>query len=141
MHTQLLRPAPGLGLVTRILATVTPWGPGSRLSIQVVIPRTTSRCGLITTSPSSADSTSWSSVVPSARAIGDQLVEGDPPVARLDPAQGGRAQVTAGRQVIQGPAACGAQAPDPLADQAVQFGVLRHRQDAMSFTQGTRTVD
>ena len=51
-------PPPGSGLVTRILATLTPCGPGSRLSIQVVIPRTTSRCGLITTSPSSADSTS-----------------------------------------------------------------------------------
>ena len=63
-------PPPGSGLVTRILATVTPSGPASRLSTQVVIPRTTSCCGLITTSPSSADSTSWSSVVPRARAMG-----------------------------------------------------------------------
>ena len=54
----------------RILATVTPCGPGSRVSIQAVTPRTSSRCGLITTSSSSADSTSWSRVVPRARAIG-----------------------------------------------------------------------
>ena len=62
-------PRRGSGLVMRILATVTPCGPGSRLSIQVVIPRAVSRCGLITTSSSAADSTSWSSVVPRARAI------------------------------------------------------------------------
>src|ERR1700677_973484 len=63
-------PARGSGLVIRILATDTPCGPGSRVSIQVVTPREVSRCGLITTSSSSADSTSWSRVVPRARAMG-----------------------------------------------------------------------
>ena len=51
-------PRRGTGLVTRILATVTPLRPASRLSIQVVIPRAASCCGLITTSSSSTDSTS-----------------------------------------------------------------------------------
>ena len=58
MDFQLAGTGPGAGLVTRILATVTPCGPGSRLSSQVVTPRTASRCGLITTSSSATDSTS-----------------------------------------------------------------------------------
>ena len=60
----------GTFLVTRSFAIVMPRGAPVRDSSQVVMPRASSRSGLITTSASSSDSTSWSSVVPSARAIG-----------------------------------------------------------------------
>src|ERR1700678_81432 len=69
-----------------------------------------------------------------------QLIEADPPVAGLDPAQGGRAQVTARGQIIQGPAQRHPQPPDPLADQAVELAVLRHTQDVMSMAQGSRRL-
>ena len=60
----------GTFLVTRSFAIVMPRGAPVRDSSQVVMPRASSRNGLITTSASSSDSTSWSSVVPSALAIG-----------------------------------------------------------------------
>ena len=60
----------GTFLVTRSFAIVMPRGAPVRDSSQVVMPRASSRSGLITTSASSSDSTSWSSVVPSALAIG-----------------------------------------------------------------------
>src|ERR1022692_2305232 len=70
-----------------------------------------------------------------------QLVEADPPVARLDPAQGGRAQVAAGSQVVERPAQGRAQPPDPLADQAVEIVALRHTQDVMSNMQAARRLE
>jgi len=60
----------GTFLVIRSFAIVMPRGAPVRDSSQVVMPRASSRSGLITTSASSSDSTSWSSVVPSALAIG-----------------------------------------------------------------------
>ena len=54
----------------RILATARPCGSSSRVSIQLTAPCPRSRRGLMTTSSSSTGSTSWSRLVPSARAIG-----------------------------------------------------------------------
>src|ERR1700760_3323822 len=69
-----------------------------------------------------------------------QLVQADPPVAGLDAAQRGRAQVAPRGQVVQGPAQRQPQPPDPVPDQPVQLAVLRHRQDCMSEPQTSRTV-
>src|ERR1035438_7184265 len=69
-----------------------------------------------------------------------QLVEGDPPMAGLDPAEGGRAQVAAAGQVVERPAPGHTQAPDPLADQAVELTILRHTQETMSIAQAARKV-
>ncbi len=85
--------------------------PGSRVSIQVVTPRASSRCGRITTSLVVGGLDQL--VERGAERAGDrgQLVEGDPPVAGLDPAQRGRAQVAAGRQVVERPARGPARSP------------------------------
>lgn len=62
-------------------------------------------------------------------------------MAGLDPAQGGRTQVTAGRQFVQRPAARHPQSPDPLPDEGIQLTVLLHTQDAMPEAQGLDTVN
>src|SRR5579863_3720606 len=70
-----------------------------------------------------------------------ELIQGNPPVTGLDPAQRGRAQVTPGRQLVQRPAQRRAQTPDALPDQGVQIGVLLHAQDCMPQGQAGGTVE
>ncbi len=60
-----------------------------------------------------------------------ELIQGNPPVTGLDPAQRGRAQVTPGRQLVQRPAQRRAQTPDALPDKCLQIGVLLHTQECM----------
>ena len=69
-----------------------------------------------------------------------QLIEADPAVTGLDPAQGGWAQVALGGQIIQGPAQRQPEPPDPGPDQPVEFPVLRHTQESMSPAQYGPTV-
>ena len=71
---------------------------------------------------------------------GGQLVKGDPPMPGLDTAEGGGAQVAAASEVVERPAPGRPQAPDPLADQAVEITILRHTQETMSIAQATRRV-
>src|SRR5580704_9235672 len=69
-----------------------------------------------------------------------QLVEGDPPVAGLNTAKGGSAQVAASSQVVKRPALGHTQSPDPLTDQTVEIAVLRHTQETMPLAQSQHMV-
>ena len=65
-----------------------------------------------------------------------QLVEADPTVAGLDPAQRRGAEIAASGEVVERPATCDPQAADALSDQDVEVIVLRHTQESMRFPQG-----
>ena len=70
-----------------------------------------------------------------------QLVEADPPVPGLDPAQRRRAEEAASGQVVERPAPGHPQPSDPLADQGVDVAFLRHAQESMSAAQGVPRLD
>ena len=95
------------------------------------MPRVASRCGRMTTSSSSPDSTNWSRVVPRARAIGvnwSRAIRRWPVSIRLK-VEGSAGSVRPGRQATSpGPYAVHGSADGP----DVEFAVLRHTQDSMS---------
>src|SRR3954447_8562084 len=64
-----------------------------------------------------------------------ELVEADPAVAGLDPAQWRGAEVAAPSQVVQRPAARNPQTADALSDQPIDVAALRHTQEHMSSAQ------
>ena len=70
-----------------------------------------------------------------------QLVETDPTVAGLDPAQRRGAEIAASGEVVERPAACDPQAADALSDQDIEVTVLRHTQESMLIPQGIATLE
>ena len=69
-----------------------------------------------------------------------QLVDGDTPVAGLDAAEGGRAELAAGSEGVKRPAAGEPQPPDPGPDGGIESIFLRHWQDSMPLKQGAHSV-
>ncbi|MET3800529.1 hypothetical protein ABID70_000484 [Clavibacter michiganensis] len=72
---------------------------------------------------------------------GHQLVERDAPMTGLDAAERRRAEEAAGGQRVERPAAGLTQAPDALADEGVEVGLLRHEQDRMRQEQECASLD
>src|SRR4029450_2124710 len=70
-----------------------------------------------------------------------QLVEADPTVAGLDPAQRRGAEIAASGEVVERPATCDPQTADALSDQAIEINVLRHTQESMLVKQDVDTLE